>query len=434
MTQFKNIILHTENLDVSFEKNNKKPRNILENVNLTLLEGEIVSLVGASGSGKSTLLRALAGLIKPHKGNVHYIDQPINQPHTDMSMVFQDFTLLPWLSVLGNVELGLQARFLPIEEIRDKALKAIDMVGLDGFESAYPRELSGGMCQRVGIARALAIDPTILFLDEPFSALDILTADNLKSDLLDIWHSGKTQLKSILLVTHNIEEAVRMSDRILVLGSQPSTIRSEIPVDLPHPRDQLDIEMAPIIDEVYHQITNVHARAQKRTQRARTLRLDDRLPEVDVSEVVGLIEEINSPDYGSTVELSELAEELHLDLGKLVAMSDAMALLKFCDISHGQLSLTDIGKSFAEASILDKKQIFADQLLQCIPLARYIRHCLDESDNHTAKYTTFLRLLSHELTEASARTVLDTAIEWGRYAEIYAYDAPHGILSLDDPN
>lgn len=434
MTQVKNVILHTDSLDISYEHNAKNPKNILENVNLTLLEGEIVSLVGASGSGKSTLLRALAGLIPPTNGHVQYANLGIAQPHKDMSMVFQDFTLLPWLSVLGNVELGLQARFLPHDETRERALKAIDMVGLDGFESAYPRELSGGMCQRVGIARALAIDPTILFLDEPFSALDILTADNLKNDLLDIWHSGKTQLKSILLVTHNIEEAVRMSDRILVLGSAPSTIRSEIPVNLPYPRDNLDAEMTPIIDEVYHQITHVNTRAQKRTQRAKNLRLDYRLPEVDVSEMVGLIEEVDGPDYDNMVELSELAEALHLELGKLVAMTDAMELLKFCNIAHGQLSLTETGHAFAKASILEKKQIFANQLLQCIPLARYIRHCLDESDTHRAKYTTFLRLLNHELTETSAQAVLDTAIEWGRYAEVYAYDANQGTLSLDDPN
>ncbi len=434
MTTPKPILLEAHDLMVTYNKELKNAYTVLDHTNLSLREGEIVALVGTSGSGKSTLLRACTGLIQPDQGQVLYQNKPISGPLQQMSMVFQDFTLLPWLSVLGNVELGLEARKIPIEECRERALKAIDMVGLDGFESAYPRELSGGMCQRVGIARALAIDPDILFLDEPFSSLDILTADNLKNDILDIWQEGQSNLKCILLVTHSIEEAVRMSDRILVLGGQPSKICSEILVNLPHPRDGMDHEITAVIDEVYFQITQANASFLKRTTKAKLTRLDQRLPDIDIAEMVGLVEAINSPEYERQVELSELSEELHLELGKLMSITDACEYLKFCHVIRGQISLTDIGVDFAQANILERKKIFAQQFLQHIPLARYIRHCLDESESQTAKYTTFLRLLSHELTEDSAKKVLDTLIRWGRYAEIFAYDANHGILSLDDPN
>ncbi|MBY4871434.1 MULTISPECIES: ABC transporter ATP-binding protein, partial [Burkholderia] len=197
---------------------------VLDDANLSLREGEIVGLLGRSGSGKSTLLRIIAGLIEPTGGEVTYLGKPLRGPAEGVAMVFQTFALFPWLTVLQNVEAGLEALGVGARERRERALAAIDLIGLDGFENAYPRELSGGMRQRVGFARALVVDPTILLMDEPFSALDVLTAETLRTDLLDLWTQGRMPIKSVLIVTHNIEEAVFMCDRILVLSSNPGRV------------------------------------------------------------------------------------------------------------------------------------------------------------------------------------------------------------------
>lgn len=228
---------------------------MLNNINFQMQEGEIVALLGKSGSGKSTLLRIIAGLIKPSSGKVIYRNNPVAAPVRGMAMVFQNFALLPWLTVLQNVELGLEALGVARQERRVRALKAIDTIGLDGFESAFPKELSGGMRQRVGFARALVVDPDILLMDEPFSALDVLTADNLKSDLLDLWETEKTNTKGIIFVTHNIEEAVLLADRILIFGSDPGHIRAELSVDTPHPRNEQDLSFRKLVDQIYTLMT-----------------------------------------------------------------------------------------------------------------------------------------------------------------------------------
>lgn len=427
-------LLKAEQVTVAYNQGSGYSNAILQNIDLSLYEGEIVSLVGTSGSGKSSLLRTFAGLMQPSHGQVFYQDQPIHGPVPQMSMVFQEFTLLPWLTVLENVQLGLEARKLPAQICKDQALQAIDIVGLDGFESAFPRELSGGMCQRVGIARALAVEPGILFLDEPFSALDTLTAENLKSDILDIWHNHQKHLKCILLVTHNIDEAVRMSDRILILGGNPSHICADIPINLTYPRDDCEQEITTLIDEVYYQITQSTRSRRQRTIPARSLRLDMPLPHVNVEEIIGLIEAVSGPQESPHVELAELSEENHLELGKLLAITDACEHLKLCHIIDGHMSLTALGHEFAQAGILEKKQLFANQCLTQVPLARYIRHCLDESDSHQAKYSTFHHLLTHHMTQDKANDTLETVISWGRYAEIFAYDDNTSILSLDDPS
>src|ERR1700677_2808528 len=228
---------------------------VLDGIDLHLAHGQIVGLLGRTGSGKSTLLRSIAGLMAPSAGTITYLGRPVTAPPPGIAMVFQGFALFPWLTVLENVQLGLEALGLPEVEIRKRALAGIDLIGLDGYESAYPRELSAGMRQRVGFARALVVHPNILLMDEPFSALDVLTAETLRTDFLDLWAEGRMPIKGVILVTHNIEEAVLMCDRILVFGSNPGRILSEIKVSLPQPRNRLDPSFRELVERIYVEMT-----------------------------------------------------------------------------------------------------------------------------------------------------------------------------------
>lgn len=416
----------------SFKKSDYQDLLVLDRLNFALHEGEIIALLGKSGSGKSTLLRIIAGLIKPSSGQALYHGQPIGGPVKGLSMVFQSFALFPWLTVLQNVELGLEAQGVSRAVRRARALEAIDVIGLDGFESAYPKELSGGMRQRVGFARALVVNPEVLLMDEPFSALDALTADNLRSDLLDLWQEKKTNIRSILLVTHNIQEAALMADRILVFSSNPGQIRGEITVDIPHPRTEDDERVRMVVDDVYMLMTTAIGQAPGTTKH-RPTSIGYRLPKVGVSELTGFLETLNSPEYQAKVDLPELANDLNLDVDKLFLTTEALEILHFADVSKGDIELTRAGKYFAEADILERKQIFAAHLLKFVPLARHIRRVLDERPGHRASEDRFLRELEDHLSEEAAGEVLEVVIDWGRYAELFAYDYNSGILSLENP-
>ncbi len=435
MTQDKKTpIIVGENISKFFPKKDKQKLLVLDNLNISLFPGEIVALVGKSGSGKSTLLRILAGLIQPTTGRVLWQNEEVNEPSLGLSMVFQDFALLPWLTVLQNVELGLEAQGVAAKERRERALKAIDMVGMDGFESAYPKELSGGMCQRVGIARALVVDPEIMLMDEPFSALDVLTAENLRSDLVTLWMEKKTNIKNILLVTHNMEEAVLFANRILIFSSNPGAIKAEIKVDLPYPRQVDSAAFHSIVDEVYNQLSILHDPDKIAGVRYKNIGLHYRLPKVEISELTGLIETLSSTEYSGMAELAEVAENLHLDIDELFPLTDVLEIFRFAYIQDGNLALTDLGKTFAEVDILKQKEIFAKQLINHVPLARHIQRVLEERYNKTATEDRFLTELQDSLSEGAADEVFKICIEWGRFAEIFAYNVNKGILSLDDPD
>ena len=435
MTQDKKTpIIVGENISKFFPKKDKQKLLVLDNLNISLFPGEIVALVGKSGSGKSTLLRILAGLIQPTTGRVLWQNEEVNEPSLGLSMVFQDFALLPWLTVLQNVELGLEAQGVAAKERRERALKAIDMVGMDGFESAYPKELSGGMCQRVGIARALVVDPEIMLMDEPFSALDVLTAENLRSDLVTLWMEKKTNIKNILLVTHNMEEAVLFANRILIFSSNPGAIKAEIKVDLPYPRQVDSAAFHSIVDEVYNQLSILHDPDKIAGVRYKNIGLHYRLPKVEISELTGLIETLSSTEYSGMAELAEVAENLHLDIDELFPLTDVLEIFRFAYIQDGNLALIDLGKTFAEVDILKQKEIFAKQLINHVPLARHIQRVLEERYNKTATEDRFLTELQDSLSEGAADEVFKICIEWGRFAEIFAYNVNKGILSLDDPD
>jgi NitT/TauT family transport system ATP-binding protein len=424
-------IIVLENCRKSFKRAATQDLLVLDDVNFTLQEGEIVALLGKSGSGKSTLLRIIAGLVPPTSGKVTYRGQPVSKPVPGIAMVFQSFALMPWLTVLENVELGLEAQGVGREERRRRAIEAIDIIGLDGFESAFPKELSGGMRQRVGFARALVINPDVLLMDEPFSALDVLTAENLKSDLLDLWQEKKTNTNGILLVTHNIEEAAMMADRIIVFGSDPGYIREELHVSLPQPRDPESVEFRALVDNIYTVMTTGPSEKTRRAHRERQIGLGYRLPDVEPSELSGLIETMTS--YSERIDLPELADELMMNIDDLFPLLETLEILGFAKVSAGDIQLNELGKQFAEADLQARKKVFAKLLLEKIPLARYIRRVLDEKVGHRVSEERFLSKLEDYLSEKEAERVLKTMIDWGRYAEIFAYDFNTGYLSLENP-
>ena len=424
-------IINIEHLTKSFKKAVSQDLLVLEEVNFKLHEGEIVALLGKSGSGKSTLLRIIAGLIAPSSGTVSYRGTPVTGPVRGIAMVFQSFALMPWLTVLENVELGLEAQGISRNERRHRAIEAIDIIGLDGFESAFPKELSGGMRQRVGFARALVINPDVLLMDEPFSALDVLTAENLKSDLLELWKEKKTNTNGILLVTHNIEEAATLADRIVIFGNDPGYIRAELPVTLPQPRDPESPEFRALVDKIYTLMTTGPKEKAKRAQRERQIGLGYRLPDVEPSELSGLIETMTS--FEERIDLPEIADELMMNIDDLFPILETLEILGFAKVSAGDIQLSDLGKQFYEADLQERKQLFAQRLLEKVPLARYIRRVLDEKAGHRVSEERFLSKLEDYLSDKESERVLRTMIDWGRYAELFAYDFNTGILSLENP-
>lgn len=424
-------IIEINELSKSFKKEGGQDVLVLDNINLSLKKHEIVALLGKSGSGKSTLLRMIAGLLQPTSGSVIYRGIPVKKPVEGVSMVFQSFALLPWLTVLENVELGLEAKGISREEKRQRAIQAIDTIGLDGFESALPRELSGGMRQRVGFARALVVNPDVLLMDEPFSALDVLTAENLKSDLIALWQDQKTNTNAILLVTHNIDEAVMLADRIIILGTNPGTIQANIPVNLTHPRDPESREWRDLVEHIYSSMIQSTQHKTRHTMKEKQIGLGYRLPDVEPSELSGLIETISS--FENQVDLPVLADELMMDVDSLFPIIETLEILGFAEIVDGDIRLKELGKAYFAADLQDRKQIFAQRLLEAVPIARYIRRVLDEKPGHKVSEERFISKLEDYLSEQEAERVLKTMIDWGRYAEIFAYDVKTGILSLENP-
>ncbi|OGT44482.1 MAG: nitrate ABC transporter ATP-binding protein, partial [Gammaproteobacteria bacterium RIFCSPHIGHO2_12_FULL_37_34] len=362
-----------------YKTGDKQDRLVLHHINFKMYEGEIVAILGKSGSGKSTLLRIISGLTEPSSGEVYYRGQLVTGPVRGISMVFQTFSLLPWLTVLQNVELGLEAQGLPRKERRDQALKVIELIGLDGFETALPKELSGGMRQRVGFARALVVKPDILMMDEPFSALDVLTADTLKNDLLDLWQSRRIGINAILLVTHSIEEAIAYADRIILFDTDPGTIRSDVKINLPFPRSDLDPRFRNQVDRIYTLMTT---EPQETSIQEEIIDIGYRLPEVNIEEMTGLLEILDSPQHQGKMDLPVLAETLTHNLDELLPLTDLVQILHFAKVSEGDITISLEGKTFAEADILERKKIFSIHLTKYIPLARYIHNQLIRHPRH----------------------------------------------------
>jgi NitT/TauT family transport system ATP-binding protein len=409
---------------------------VLDGVQLRLAEGQIVGLLGRSGSGKSTLLRLIAGLSKPSAGTLKYLGQPIDGPAKGIAMVFQSFAIFPWLTVFENVALGLEAQRLPPGEIRKRSLAAIDMIGLDGFESAYPRELSGGMRQRVGFARALVVHPNILLMDEPFSALDVLTAETLRTDFLDLWSEGRMPIKGVILVTHNIEEAALMCDRILVFGSNPGRILSEIKVTLPQPRNRLDPSFRELVERIYVEMTArpTDTAGGGRAERFPGLGIGSILPRVSSNLLSGLMETLAAPPFNGTADLPKIASDLQMEIDELFPVAETLQMMRFAEVEGGDIRLTETGLAFANATLDERKRLFARQLLNYVPLAAHIRRVLDERTTHRAPRRRFTDELEDFMNEESAEKTLRAIISLARYAEAFAYDDEHEMFSLENPS
>jgi NitT/TauT family transport system ATP-binding protein len=406
---------------------------VLEDVNLTMRAGEIVGLLGRSGSGKSTLLRSIAGLITPTDGEVSVRDMPGDDTAHGVSVVFQSFALFPWLTVEKNVELGLEAPGVPVEERRKRTLAAIDLIGLDGFENAYPKELSGGMRQRVGLARALVVQPSILLMDEPFSALDVLTAETLRTDLLDLWGEGRMPIRSILLVTHNIEEAVLMCDRILVFSSNPGRVIAEIKVDLPQPRKRLDPAFRALVDDIYARMTARPKGPAAREGNFPGSGLGMALTHVSTNTLAGMIESLAASPHNGAAELATLARELQMEADELLPIAETLQLMRFAEIEGRTIRLSAAARRYDAADVDERKRIFAQHLLAYVPLAAHIRRVLDDRASHMAPASRFRDELEDFMSEPYAEETMDAIVSWGRYAEVFAFDEGDDRFSLDDP-
>lgn len=427
-------LISVENVGMTFATEGGS-LTVLDKVSLTLQEGEIVALLGRSGSGKSTLLRCIAGLTAPTAGTVKYKGSVLNGANPGVAMVFQSFALLPWLTVQENVELGLEARAVPAAERRERALRAIDLIGLDGFETAYPKELSGGMRQRVGFARALVVEPDALLMDEPFSALDVLTSENLRGELVRLWSEGDIPTRSALIVTHNIEEAIQLADRVIVLDSNPGRIKAELTIDLPQPRDKRSPEFEALVDEVYSILTGQPSAARQPAPAAQPspfgaegTEFDTALPPASTGELAGLLELLAA--RGGHEGLAEIAEELRYEIDDLLPLVDAAQMLKLAYPRNGRLHLSEQGRRYAASDLLRAKEQFATLAVEQAPLVRNIVRILRRSDNGAIRSETILADLRRAFSDADAHAQLDTAIDWGRYGELYEYDADSDRILL----
>ncbi len=428
-----NALLNIHALRQTFPRADGGEHLVLDGIELELAQGQIVGLLGRTGSGKSTLLRSIAGLMLPSAGTITYLGHPVVAPPPGIAMVFQGFALFPWLTVLENVQLGLEALGLPEVEIRRRALAAIDLIGLDGYESAYPRELSGGMRQRVGFARALVVHPNILLMDEPFSALDVLTAETLRTDFLELWSDGKLPIKGVLLVTHNIEEAVLMCDRILLFSSNPGRIIREIAVNLKQPRNRLDPQFRDLVEEIYVEMTARAPRTPKVGAGPVATSIDTILPRVSANLLSGFIETLAAEPYSGKADLPVIAELLHMEADDLFPVSDALQMLHFVEVEGGDIKLTEIGKQFVEARTDERKKIFQRQLLAYVPLAAHIRRILQERANHVAPKSRFFDELEDHMSHDDVEQTLRSVTAWARYAEAFAYDDNSQTFSLENP-
>ncbi len=402
----------------------------LKDINLVVREGEFLCLVGPSGCGKSTLLRIVTGLQRPTEGVVLYRGQPLRGVNPHATIVFQTFALFPWLTVLENVEVALKARGVPPKLRTARALDLLDRVGLDGFETAYPRELSGGMRQKVGFARAMAVEPELLCLDEPFSALDVLSAEALRGELLELWTEGKIPTRAILMVTHNIEEAVYMADRIVVMDKDPGRVIAEVAVELPHPRQRRSPEFVEKVDQVYGllagQTQPEHLEmgaAPGEPGRVRPL------PNITINDLAGLLEHIAEvPEHKH--DIFRLARELHVDSDHLLLVTEVAELLGFAFIEKGDISLTPLGETFAEASILARKEIFASRVRR-LPIFRWLLSMLNAAEGRRLNKDVVLHALELEFPPEEAKRQIETIINWGRYAEIIGYDETTGTIFME---
>jgi NitT/TauT family transport system ATP-binding protein len=410
----------------------ENPAVILDHIHLTVKENEFIVILGKSGAGKSTLLRIIAGLIQPDQGEVLYDGKKFTSTFPRIAMVFQSHALFPWLNVLENVELGLEALGLKAQERRKRALEAIDLIGLDGYESAFPKELSGGMRQRVGFARALVVNPDILLLDEPFSSLDVLTAENMRNDLMELWIERRIPTKSIIMVSHNVAEAVELASRLIIMDHDPGRIAKEIEVPLLYPREETSQLFQEFVDTVYTSLLSTADYSA--VQKARKIvGMGYRLPDISIHRLQGLLDVLAEPPYDGKADVFILTESENLSADETLSLFEVFDLLGFAHISKGDIELTNSGKALYRGDLLERKEIFGYHLMRYIPVMKYIYHTLQDAPRKRVPKERFLKDLEAFMSPLDAQKNIAVAINWGRYAELFSYDDKTEMLNLEDP-
>jgi NitT/TauT family transport system ATP-binding protein len=421
--------MEAKGVEKSFQQPDGRQIQVIAPLDLSVESGDIIAVLGPSGSGKSTLLRILSGLAQASTGSVLWHGKPLSEVQPNVAIVFQSFALFPWLTVLENVEAPLLARGEQHIARHERALRALSSVGLKGFENAYPKELSGGMKQRVGFARALAVEPEVLFMDEPFSALDVLTAENLRGELLELWLKRQIPTKTIFLVTHNIEEAVLLAHRIVVLGTHPARIRADFRIPFAQPRDRKSAEFLVYVDYIYKVMTQPALElAPPETMERRTKPRYQLLPHARPGGMAGLLEFLN--ERGGEEDLYHLAEELLMEVDDLFPIVEEAVLLGFAKSSEGDVEITRKGKEFAEADIGTRKKIFRDAVLENVPLMQQIHTTLLRKGDHSVPLEFFRDILDEHLSQDEVQAQIETVLNWGRYSEIFTYDPENDRLVL----
>jgi NitT/TauT family transport system ATP-binding protein len=423
-------IIRAEKIEKYYAQPSENRIQVIAPTDLEIVEGQIVALLGPSGSGKSTLLRMLTGLSAPSAGQVYWHEKPVATANVNVSIVFQSFALFPWLTVMENVEAPLKARGMEAAERRRRSLAILDTVGLDGFQAAYPKELSGGMRQRVGFARALVVEPEVLFMDEPFSALDVLTAENLRSELLELWQKKTIPTKAIFLVTHNIEEAVLLADRIIVLGRNPGHIRTDFEVSLAHPRDRKGVAYSQLVDYIYKVLTEPEAKPPELPQtissNAHRPRQYQMLPHARPGGIAGLLELLR--DQGGRYDMYRLADDLLFEIDHLLPIVDAAQLLGFLTVSSGTAVITASGIDYANSDIARRSELFREAAIEHVLLLGQIVRAIEATSNHSVSEELFHDMLDEQFTEGETILQLETAVNWGRYAQMFDFDASRRLF------
>lgn len=418
-----------------YQKQSSTDLPVLEDVSLEIRSGEIVGLVGRSGSGKSTLLRIASGLIPPNAGEIMWKGEALTGPTPDIAMVFQSFALFPWLTVQQNIVLGLEAKRLSRGECDERCDDAIDLMGLNGYENALPKELSGAMQQRVGLARALIMRPDLLLMDEPFAALDMLTAENLRTDLIELWSEKKLPTRAMMLVTHNVEEAVLMCDRILLFSSNPGRVSYELVVPFPHPRNRDDADFRHFVDHIYTLMTRraplISEATMENTVATPHHPVPMVLPPIPINVLVGLLETLAAAPLNGRADLPHLAERLQMALDDLFPLGESLQLLDLAELEDGDILVTEAGLRFVSSDQEERREIMRTALLHHVPLIRSIRAVLDERTGHRTGAGRFREELEETMSPGYAEQTLTTATNWARYTELFDFDEEADQFMLD---
>lgn len=428
----KEPLMILDRVSQKFKLENDRELQVLKNINISINEGEIVAFLGPSGCGKTTTLKIMAGLIKPFEGQVFVKGKPLQGVNDSLSLVFQNYALLPWYTVEQNIALGLKSLNLSLKSERQRINEGIDLVGLGGFEEAYPRELSGGMRQRVGIARALAVKPEVLCLDEPFSSVDILTAENLRAEVIDIWKEKSKAVKSVVIVTHNIEEAVAMAQRIYVFGDDPGHIRTVLNNPLLYPRNPKDSKFQELVGVIHAVITEalIPEEAEKTSFYQPLYQGLEQLPAVGPSEIIGLVEVIDNA--GGKMDIFKLARETASEFGHCLAVTKTAEILDFVDTPKQNVVFTELGQRFAKADTTERKDLFSNQV-KSLRIFQMLLAWLDESSEKQLMKEEVLQRLQGLFPNEKLDELFDTLIAFGRYAEILSYHSKMSLLTFPRP-